>query len=64
MAVSSWKSAPVLSNFMHQNESLTKFQARILPETSLFMQSADLLYRIEREIIPALKQGKIVLMDR
>lgn len=64
VAVSSWKSAPVLSSFMHQNESLTKFQARILPETSLFMQSADLLYRIEREIIPALKQGKIVLMDR
>ncbi|PID83937.1 hypothetical protein CSB09_03410 [Candidatus Gracilibacteria bacterium] len=62
--VSSWKSAPVLSSFMHQNESLTKFQARILPETSLFMQAADLLYRIEREIIPALKQGKIVLMDR
>lgn len=64
VAVSSWKSAPVLSSFMHQNESLTKFRARVLPETSLFMQAADLLYRIEREIIPALKQGKIVLMDR
>ncbi len=64
VAVSTWKSAPVISDFMHQNESLKKFKARILPETSLFMQTADLLYRIEREIIPALKQGKIVLMDR
>lgn len=49
---------------MHQNESLNKFADRILPETSLFMQMADFLYRIEREIIPALKQGHVVLLDR
>lgn len=64
VTVSEWKSAPVLSSFMFQNESLNKFADRILPETSLFMQMADLLYRIEREVIPALKQWHIVLLDR
>jgi hypothetical protein len=38
------------------NEALKKFDERILPETSLFMQSADLLYRLEREVIPAMKR--------
>ncbi len=28
------------------------------------MQTADMLYRIEREIIPALKKNHIVIMDR
>lgn len=37
---------------------------RILPETNLFFQSADLLYRIEREIIPAMKKNHVVIMDR
>lgn len=64
VTVSEWKSAPVIGSFMHQNESLTKFADRILPETSLFVQAADFLYRIEREVIPALKQGHIVLLDR
>ena len=64
VTVSEWKSAPVISPFMHSNESLTKIPDRILPETSVFMQSADLLYRLEREVIPALKQGHIVLLDR
>lgn len=64
VTVSEWKSAPVISSFLHQNESLHKFADRILPETSLFMQAADFLYRIEREVIPALKQGHIVLLDR
>lgn len=54
----------MISPFIHQNESQNKFAERILPETSLFMQMADFLYRIEREIIPALKQGHIVLLDR
>lgn len=64
VTVSEWKSAPVIGSFMNQNESLHKFADRILPETSLFMQAADFLYRIEREVIPALKQGHIVLLDR
>lgn len=64
VTVSEWKSAPVISSFMHQNEGLHKFADRILPETSLFMQAADFLYRIEREVIPAMKQGHIVLLDR
>jgi thymidylate kinase len=62
--VSSWKTAPILGDFLTTNESLKKFDERILPETSLFMQSADLLYRIEREVIPAMKRGHIVILDR
>jgi thymidylate kinase len=64
VTVSSWKTAPILGNFLTTNESLKKFDERILPETSLFMQSADLLYRIEREVIPAMKRGHIVILDR
>lgn len=64
VTVSEWKSAPIIGNFLKANESLQKIDERILPETSLFFQSADLLYRIEREIIPALKKNHIVLMDR
>lgn len=64
VTVSEWKSAPVISSFMHQNEGLKKFADRILPETSLFLQMSDLLYRIEREVIPALKQWHVVLLDR
>jgi thymidylate kinase len=62
--VSSWKTAPILGDFLTTNEGLKKFDERILPETSLFMQSADLLYRIEREVIPAMKRGHIVILDR
>jgi thymidylate kinase len=64
VTVSSWKSAPIIGDFLAANESLKKVDERILPETSLFFQSADLLYRIEREVIPALKQNHIVIMDR
>jgi len=56
VTVSDWKSAPVMAPFMHSNERLFKVADRILPETSLFMQAADFLYRLEREVIPALKQ--------
>lgn len=62
--MSSWKTAPILGDFLTTNEGLKKFDERILPETSLFMQSADLLYRIEREVIPAMKRGHIVILDR
>ena len=49
---------------MKANESLKKFDERLLPETSLFLQTADLLYRIEREVIPAMKKNHIVILDR
>lgn len=49
---------------MERNERLPKFDERILPESGLFMQAADLLYRIEREVIPALKRGEIAILDR
>ncbi len=64
VTVSSWKTAPILWDFLTTNENLKKFDERILPETSLFMQSADLLYRIEREVIPAMKRWHIVILDR
>lgn len=64
VTVSEWKSAPIIGEFLKGNEALQKSDERILPETNLFMQSADLLYRIEREIIPALKKNHIVIMDR
>lgn len=64
VTVSSWKSAPILGDFLKINDALKKSDERILPETWLFLQSADLLYRIEREIIPALKRNHIVIMDR
>ncbi len=62
--MSSWKSAPVLWDFMKINDALKKSDERILPETGVLFQSADLLYRIEREVIPALKRNHIVIMDR
>ncbi len=64
VTVSEWKSAPILWDFLKANEALTKTDERILPETNLFFQSADLLYRIERQVIPALKKWDIVIMDR
>ena len=64
VTISSWKSAPILGDFLKANEALKKIDERILPETNLFFQSADLVYRIEREIIPAMKKGHVVIMDR
>ena len=56
VTISSWKSASILGDFLKANEALKKIDERILPETNLFFQSGDLVYRIEREIIPALKK--------
>lgn len=62
--VSEWKRSPIIGNFLRKNEALPKIDERVLPETNLFFQTADLLYRIEREVIPALKKNYIVIMDR
>ncbi len=64
VTVSEWKSAPIIGEFLTSNEALKKSDERILPETNLFLQAADLLYRIEREVIPALKKNHIVILDR
>lgn len=64
VTVSSWKNCPILGDFLKENEWLKKFDERVLPETNLFLQAADLLYRIEREVIPAMKKGNIVILDR
>lgn len=64
VTISSWKDAPILGKFLQANEALKKFDERVLPETNLFLQSADLVYRVERQIIPAMKKWHIVIMDR
>jgi dTMP kinase len=56
VTVSSWKNCPILGDFLKENEALKKFDERVLPETNLFLQAGDLLYRIEREVIPAMKK--------
>jgi dTMP kinase len=56
ITISSWKECPIIGDFLKINESLKKFDERVLPETNLFLQTADLLYRIEREVIPAMKK--------
>lgn len=64
VTVSSWKTAPILGDFMKTNDELKKIDLRVIPEAWVFLQSADLLYRIEREVIPALKKNHIVILDR
>lgn len=64
VTISSWKNCPILGDFLKENEALKKFDERVLPETNLFLQAADLLYRIEREVIPAMKKWHIVILDR
>ncbi len=56
MIISSWKTAPILGDFLKSNDALKKIDERVLPETGVFLQTADLLYRIEREVIPGLKK--------
>lgn len=63
VTVSEWKSE-IIGDFLHMNDALKKSDERILPETNLFLQTADFLYRIEREVIPALKKNHIVILDR
>ena len=63
VTVSEWKSE-VIGQFLHGNDYLKKADERILPETNLFLQTADFLYRLEREVIPALKKNHIVILDR
>lgn len=63
VTVSEWKSE-VIGQFLHTNDALKKSDERILPETNLFLQTADFLYRLEREVIPALKKNHIVILDR
>ena len=64
VTISSWKDCPILWDFLKANEALKKSDERILPETNLFLQSADLIYRIEREVIPAMKKWHTVILDR
>lgn len=63
VVISGWKTAPIIGEFLKSNEMM-KAEMIITPEANLFLQAADLLYRIEREVIPALMAGKVVILDR
>jgi hypothetical protein len=56
VTISAWKSSPIIGEFLKQNETMKKADERVLAETNLFLQAADMLYRIETEVIPAMKQ--------
>lgn len=64
VTISSWKDAPFIGPFLHANEAAKKMELMVTSEANLILQVADLAYRIEREIIPALSRGEVVLLER
>ncbi len=61
--VVSWKDAPHFRDYFTQNE-LKKGVDIATPESHLLLQVADMLYQIERKVIPHLIKGHTVIMDR
>ena len=61
--VVSWKDAPHFRDFFEQNEQKKGIDV-VSPEAHLFLQAADMLYQIERKILPNLQKGHTVIMDR
>jgi thymidylate kinase len=59
----SWKDAPYFRDYFIQHD-LKRGVDVISPESHLFLQVADMLSQIERTIIPNLKKGHTVIMDR
>lgn len=64
VTISSWKDAPFIGPFLQANEAAKKMELMVTSEANLILQVADLAYRIEREIIPALSRGEVVLLER
>lgn len=64
VTISNWKDAPFIGPFLQSNEAAKKMELMITSEANLILQVADLAYRIEREIIPALSRGEVVLLER
>lgn len=61
--VVTWKDAPLFRDYFAQHE-LKKGADVATPEAHLFLQVADMLYQIERKVIPHLIKGHTVIMDR
>jgi len=59
----SWKDAPHFRDYFAQHE-IKKGADVATPEAHLFLQVADMLYQIERKVIPNLLKGHTVIMDR
>jgi thymidylate kinase len=58
-----WKDAPHFRDFFldHDNK---KGRETVSPEAHLMLQIADMLYQIEKKVIPNLIKGHTVIMDR
>lgn len=59
----SWKDAPHFREYFEQHDTKKAGEAAS-PEAHLFLQVADLLYQIERKVVPNLLKGHTVIMDR
>lgn len=59
----SWKDAPHFREFFMAHET-KKWADAASPEAHLLLQVADMLYQIERKVIPNLLKGHTVIMDR
>lgn len=61
--VVAWKDAPHFRDYFAQHE-LKKGADVATPEAHLLLQVADMLYQIERKVVPHLIKGHTVIMDR
>lgn len=61
VVVSSWKSAPIISDYLRNLDQLDEQPSALA--LSLIV-AADLNERVQKEILPALNRGKVVLCDR
>lgn len=58
-----WKDAPHFRDYFTAHE-MKKGVDVASPEAHLFLQVADMLYQIERKVVPHLVKGHTVIMDR
>lgn len=58
-----WKDAPHFRDFFREHDT-KKTGEGISPEAHLLLQVADLLYQLERKVIPNLLKWHTVIMDR
>ena len=63
VSLSGWNQSPYFSPYF-QNQTQAEAKKVISPEAHLFLQVAEMLYRLERKVLPALKRGEIVILDR
>lgn len=61
VVTSSWKSAPIVSDYLRD---LDKLDEQPSPLALSLIVAADLNERVQKEIVPALERGKVVICDR